>query len=182
MDNYLVDHEMSLHLMQRKSEWKTSKSSKWSTKIQILNTLEQGGIQLCLYQQWSGEENQLPCMFICFSAHKWCTCLFQCCWIIWSVYDNFVVNFTFLFSSLAIIDLSNIIISVVTMLRTIIIYLNQFSQQNYFKIPKVSEYSPNFPIFPQNSQYSRWKFTALKIPGNFASLIERKLNLQWIIR
>ena len=36
------------------------------------------------------------------------------------------------------------------MLRTIIIYLNQFSQQNYFKIPKVSEYSPapKFPIFP----------------------------------
>ena len=58
------------------------------------------------------------------------------------------------------------------MLRTIIIYLNQFSQQNYFKIPKVSEYSPKFPIFPQNSQYSWWKFTALKIPGNFASLHE----------
>ena len=56
------------------------------------------------------------------------------------------------------------------MLHTLIIYLNQFSQQNYFKIPKVSEYSPKFPIFPQNSQYSRWKFTALKIPGNFASL------------
>ena len=56
------------------------------------------------------------------------------------------------------------------MLHNLIIYLNQFSQQNYFKIPKVSEYSPKFPIFPQNSQYSRWKFTALKIPGNFASL------------
>ena len=58
------------------------------------------------------------------------------------------------------------------MLHTLIIYLNQFSQQNYFKIPKVSEYSP---IFPQNSQYSRWKFTALKIPGNFASLFVYKL-------
>ena len=57
------------------------------------------------------------------------------------------------------------------MLYTIIIYLNQFSQQNYFKIPKVSKYSPKFPIFPQNSQYSQWKFTALKIPGNFASLV-----------
>ena len=48
------------------------------------------------------------------------------------------------------------------MLHTIIIYPNQFSQQNYLKIPKVSEYSRKFP---QNSQYSRWKFTALKIPG-----------------
>ena len=56
------------------------------------------------------------------------------------------------------------------MLHTVIINLNQFSQQNYFKIPKVSKYSLKFPIFPQNSQYSQWKFTTLKIPGNFASL------------
>ena len=33
------------------------------------------------------------------------------------------------------------------MLHTIIIYPNQFSQQNYFKIPK-------FPNIPKNSQYS----------------------------
>ena len=59
------------------------------------------------------------------------------------------------------------------MFHTIIIYLNQFSGQKYFKIPKVSEYFQKFPIFPQNSQYSRWKFTALKIPGNFASLVQR---------
>ena len=59
------------------------------------------------------------------------------------------------------------------MLHTIVIYLNQFSQQNYFKIPKVSEYSRKFPIFPQNSQYSQWKFTAVKIPGNFASLVKQ---------
>ena len=44
------------------------------------------------------------------------------------------------------------------MLHTIIIYLNLFSRQNYLKIPKVSEYSRKFPIFPvdtyrfQNSQ------------------------------
>ena len=87
----------------------------------------------------------------------------------------FVVNFTFLFSSLAIIALlEHILISVVTMLHTISIYLSQFSQQNYFKIPKVSEYSPKFP---QNSQYSQWKFTALKIPGNFASLFELKSTI-----
>ena len=39
MDDYIVDHEMPLHLMQRKSQWKISKSSKQSTKIPILNTL-----------------------------------------------------------------------------------------------------------------------------------------------
>ena len=40
IDDYVVDHEMPLHLMQRKSQWKASKSLKWSTKIPILNTLE----------------------------------------------------------------------------------------------------------------------------------------------
>ena len=44
------------------------------------------------------------------------------------------------------------------MLLIIIIYLNQFSRQNYLKIPKVSEYSLKFPIFPveiYRSQNSR---------------------------
>ena len=70
------------------------------------------------------------------------------------------------------------------MLHTIIIYLNQFSQQNYFRIPKVSEYFPKFPIFPQNSQYSRCKFTAFKIPGNFASLpwIETKQTNKLVLQ
>ena len=82
-------------------------------------------------------------------------------------------NFTFLFSSLAIIALLEHNNQCCDNVTHIIIYLNHFAQQNYFKIPKVSEYSPKFPIFPQNSQYSRWKFTALKIPGNFASLHTR---------
>ena len=74
----------------------------------------------------------------------------------------------------------NIIISVVSRLHTRTIYLNQFWKQNYLKIPKVSEYSRKFPIFPQNSQNSRWKFTTLKIPGNFASLgITVDQNLTW---
>ena len=41
------------------------------------------------------------------------------------------------------------------MLHTIIIYPNQFSQQNYFKIPKVFEYSPKFPVETYRSQNSR---------------------------
>ena len=63
-------------------------------------------------------------------------------------------------------------ISVVTMFHTIIIYLYQFSGQNYFKIPKVFEYFRKFPIFPQNYQYSRWKFTALKIQGFIVIQVE----------
>ena len=39
-----------------------------------------------------------------------------------------------------------------------------------FKNSQRSEYSQKFPIFPQNSQHFWWKFTTLKIPGNFASL------------
>ena len=57
------------------------------------------------------------------------------------------------------------------MLHTTIIYLNQFSQQNYFKIPKVSKYS-------LNSQYPRkipnipsGNLLLSKFPGNFASLV-----------
>ena len=93
----------------------------------------------------------------------------------------FVVNFAFLFSSLPIFALKNIIISVVTMSHTIIIYINVFSGQNYFKIPKVIsenfQYShkiPNIPgvnlplsKFPEILHpYSRWWKTKdrLKIP------------------
>ena len=65
------------------------------------------------------------------------------------------------------------------MLHTIIIYQNLVSRQNYLKIPKVSKYSWKFPIFPQNSQYSQWKLTTLKIPGNFASLVFGHIDKFW---
>ena len=141
--------------MQRKSQWKTSKSSKWSTKIQIKFKHLRIKRYSTLYQQWSGEENQLPCMFICFSAHKWCTCLFQCCWIIWSVYDNFVVNFTFLFSSLAIIDLlehNNQCCDNVTHhyhLPKSVLTTKLFQNSQSFRIfPKIPNIPTKFPIFP----------------------------------
>ena len=84
----------------------------------------------------------------------------------------------FFFPPLAIITLFKHNDSVVTMLHTIIIYRNQLTWQYYFEIPKVFEYSQKFPLFPQNSQYSQWKFTTLKIPGNFASLSESTSMLQ----
>ena len=37
------------------------------------------------------------------------------------------------------------------MLHTIIIYQNLFSRQNYFKIPKVSEYFPKIPNIPSGN-------------------------------
>ena len=36
---WLCYNEMPLHVLQRKSQWKTLKTPKWSTKLPILNTL-----------------------------------------------------------------------------------------------------------------------------------------------
>ena len=35
MDDYVVDHEMPLHLMQRKSQWKTQKVQNEALKFQF---------------------------------------------------------------------------------------------------------------------------------------------------
>ena len=41
---------------------------------------------------------------------------------------------------------------------------------NFGKFPQVSENFRKFPIFQKDLQNSQWKFTAFKIPGNFATL------------
>ena len=164
-------HEMPLHLMQRKSQWKTSKVQNEASKFQFYAPLNKEVFNSVCTSSGQVHKEKSTALFVYLF---FCTNDVHACYNVVKLFEVFMikqlyfVNFVFLFPPKLSLPFENMIISVVTLLHTIIIYLNQFSQQNYFKIPKVSEYSP---IFPQNSQYYRWRFTALKIPGNFASLI-----------
>ena len=69
MDDYVVDHEMPLHLMKKKNENENEniKKFKRSTKIHILNTLEYKEVfnSVCI-SSGQVKKNQLRCMFMLF--------------------------------------------------------------------------------------------------------------------